>query len=108
MPIHKDHVCGMQVEEAEAAGQSEHEGETYYVCSTSCKDKFDQSPDDYTSNKTESAGNSCPALFSYLSGLRIAVALSIKAGLKMKDMKHTRNMRSMYVNLAIMAILSFI
>ncbi len=49
MATQKDPVCGMQVEEAEAAGQSEHEGETYYFCSTSCKDKFDQSPDDYTS-----------------------------------------------------------
>ena len=47
MAEHKDPVCGMQVEEAEAAGQSEHEGTTYYFCSTSCKDRFDKSPEDY-------------------------------------------------------------
>ena len=44
-----DPVCGMQVEESEAAGQSEYEGKTFYFCSTGCKDKFDNSPDDYTS-----------------------------------------------------------
>lgn len=49
MAEHKDPICGMQVEESQAAGQSEHEGRTYYFCSTSCKDKFDQSPEDYTS-----------------------------------------------------------
>lgn len=48
MATHKDPICGMQVEESEAAGQSEHEGRTYYFCSTSCKDTFDQSPEDYT------------------------------------------------------------
>ena len=49
MATHKDPICGMQVEEAEAAGQSDYEGRTYYFCSTSCKDKFDESPEDYTS-----------------------------------------------------------
>lgn len=47
MAEHKDPVCGMQVEEADAAGQSEHEGKTYYFCSTACKDRFDQNPADY-------------------------------------------------------------
>ena len=48
MATHKDPICGMQVEEAEAAGQSDYEGRTYYFCSTSCKGKFDESPEDYT------------------------------------------------------------
>lgn len=30
MATHKDPICGMDVEESEAAGQSEHEGTTYY------------------------------------------------------------------------------
>lgn len=47
MTTHKDPVCGMEVEESEAAGQSEHEGRTYYFCSTACKDRFDASPEDY-------------------------------------------------------------
>lgn len=49
MATHKDPVCGMQVEEAAAAGQTEHEGTTYYFCSTACMDKFEASPEDYTS-----------------------------------------------------------
>lgn len=48
MATHKDPICGMQVEESEAAGQSEHEGRTYYFCSTSCKEKFDEIPEAYT------------------------------------------------------------
>lgn len=49
MNQHTDPVCGMQVEESEAAGQSEHQGRTYYFCSSGCKDKFDANPEDYTS-----------------------------------------------------------
>lgn len=43
-----DPVCGMQIEESEAAGQSEHEGRTYYFCSASCKGKFEERPEEYT------------------------------------------------------------
>ncbi len=42
-----DPVCGMQVEEAEAAGQAEHEGRTYYFCSSGCKSKFEANPAEY-------------------------------------------------------------
>lgn len=41
---HKDPVCGMQIEAANAAGQSEYEGQTIYFCSTGCKQKFDANP----------------------------------------------------------------
>jgi Cu+-exporting ATPase len=34
----------MQVDEQNAAGKSEHKGNTYYFCSTSCKTRFDQNP----------------------------------------------------------------
>ena len=47
MATHKDPVCGMQVEESEAAGNAVYEGTTYYFCSTSCKEKFETSPEDY-------------------------------------------------------------
>jgi P-type Cu+ transporter len=43
-----DPVCGMQVDEQKAAGNSEHEGQTYYFCSTVCKTRFDQNPEQYT------------------------------------------------------------
>ena len=48
----KDPVCGMQVNEPQAAGTSEYQGETYYFCSPSCKRQFDQNPERYTSEGT--------------------------------------------------------
>jgi YHS domain-containing protein len=37
----KDPVCGMDVETATAAGQTEYKGQTYYFCGSKCKEKFD-------------------------------------------------------------------
>lgn len=42
-----DPVCGMQVEEKEAAGQAQYQGRTYFFCSSGCKVKFDQDPQRY-------------------------------------------------------------
>jgi Cu+-exporting ATPase len=47
----QDPVCGMTVEPNQAAGQSEHEGETYYFCSKDCKRAFDQNPSSYVGNQ---------------------------------------------------------
>ena len=47
MTTHKDPICEMQVEESEAAGQSESDGETYYFCSLGYKAKFDADPSEY-------------------------------------------------------------
>lgn len=44
---HTDPVCGMQVDERQAAARSDHRGQTYYFCSQGCKDKFDQNPEQY-------------------------------------------------------------
>ena len=35
----KDPICGMEVDEKTAL-RLEHEGETYYFCSPSCRDRF--------------------------------------------------------------------
>jgi Cu+-exporting ATPase len=43
----KDPVCGMDVDEKNAAGKSEHAGVTYYFCSPGCKVRFDQNPQKY-------------------------------------------------------------
>jgi YHS domain-containing protein len=43
----KDPVCGMEVEAATAAGQSEKNGQKYYFCSTHCKERFDLNPLQY-------------------------------------------------------------
>jgi YHS domain-containing protein len=43
----KDPVCGMQVDESKAAGQSVYQRKTFYFCSAGCKAKFDQNPAQY-------------------------------------------------------------
>lgn len=43
----RDPVCGMEVDERHAAGQSEYKGKTHYFCSSGCKAAFDQDPERY-------------------------------------------------------------
>ncbi len=43
----KDSVCGMTIDAESAAGKSEYEGETYYFCSSACKEKFDANPAEF-------------------------------------------------------------
>ena len=45
--MEKDVVCGMQVDRAKAAGQSQYQGKTYYFCSNGCKAKFDANPSQF-------------------------------------------------------------
>jgi len=47
----KDPVCGMDINPKPAAAKSEQGGQTYYFCSTDCKQKFDQNPQAYTAKK---------------------------------------------------------
>ena len=54
MGTHADPVCGMKVDEPEAAAQSTHEGNTYYFCSQGCKNAFDQNPEKYVSKEVGS------------------------------------------------------
>ena len=42
-----DVVCGLKIDPAKAAGQSQYKGKTYYFCSASCKAKFDANPQQY-------------------------------------------------------------
>ncbi len=42
-----DPVCGVQVEEQDAAGLSEHQGTTYYFHSEECLSTFNQHPEQY-------------------------------------------------------------
>lgn len=50
---HTDPVCGMQVEEQNAAGQSEYKEQTYYFCNEGCKQKFDENPEAYVSESED-------------------------------------------------------
>src|SRR5262245_57162267 len=43
----KDPVCGMEVDQAQAAATTSF-GSRFYFCSPSCKTAFDQSPDEYS------------------------------------------------------------
>lgn len=57
----KDPVCGMDIETASAAGQTEYKGQTYYFCNLQCKEKFDRKPEQYLSKPagTPKAGPGC-------------------------------------------------
>jgi len=41
----KDPVCGMDVEEEEAAATYEYKGKTYSFCAVGCKEKFARDPE---------------------------------------------------------------
>jgi len=51
--MHKDPVCGMQVNEKTAAGKSEYKGKTYYFCSPGCKSTFDKDPARFAATSPE-------------------------------------------------------
>lgn len=42
-----DPVCGMNIDEKQSAGKSDYQGQTFYFCSSSCKQKFDLNPQSY-------------------------------------------------------------
>ena len=42
-----DPVCGMEVDERSAEEKSTYQGQTYYFCSSDCREEFDSSPDEY-------------------------------------------------------------
>lgn len=42
-----DPVCGMTIEQSDAAGQATHKGVTYYFCSRACHERFEAEPDEY-------------------------------------------------------------
>jgi YHS domain-containing protein len=50
----KDPVCGMTVDPQQAGAEALCEGKTYYFCSTSCRDKFEQAPEKYVGASAQS------------------------------------------------------
>ena len=44
---HTDPVCGMQVTDYTAAGQTTYKDQTYYFCSLADKEAFDKNPEKY-------------------------------------------------------------
>lgn len=53
----RDPVCGMDVDEGQAAATSEYMGTTYYFCSKGCKQAFDQNPQQYVQNANADSGD---------------------------------------------------
>ncbi|HJS52366.1 MAG TPA: YHS domain-containing protein [Pyrinomonadaceae bacterium] len=51
----KDPVCGMEIDSEDTPAQSEFAGRTYYFCATECKEKFDADPQQFASERGESA-----------------------------------------------------
>jgi P-type Cu+ transporter len=52
-----DPVCGMEIKAQPAFGKREHNGETYYFCSQSCVDQFDQDSRRYMTMSATTAFN---------------------------------------------------
>ncbi|MFQ5846532.1 MAG: YHS domain-containing protein [Candidatus Methylomirabilales bacterium] len=46
----KDPVCGMQVDEVQAAATAVYQGKTYYFCSSGCKATFEKNPGKYAAS----------------------------------------------------------
>ena len=57
----KDPVCAMDVETDTAAGRTDYSGQTYYFCSSQCKEKFDLNPQQYVgkSGDRPKSGHGC-------------------------------------------------
>jgi Cu+-exporting ATPase len=47
MAMVEDLVCGMRIDNEEAAGTLEYKGKTYYFCSQACHDAFEADPPSY-------------------------------------------------------------
>jgi len=57
----KDPVCGMMVDPARAAAQTEHDGTTYYFCCPHCAEKFKANPQTYlTGEAAEGRAHQAP------------------------------------------------
>jgi Cu+-exporting ATPase len=61
-----DPVCGMTIDPAEAAGQFEYRGKTYYFCHPSCLERFQAAPGDFVSD----AGAAKPPVPAVVPGAR--------------------------------------
>ena len=42
-----DPVCGMTIDEKESAFQTQFAGKKYFFCSETCRDEFEDRPDEY-------------------------------------------------------------
>jgi YHS domain-containing protein len=52
----RDPVCGMEVDEQQAAATAEYQGTIYYFCAPGCKRAFEKEPEKYIANTTQMSG----------------------------------------------------
>ncbi len=57
----RDPVCGMTVDAAAAAGHASYAGREYHFCSTGCRDKFTESPNDFLDQDSAPPGGHRPS-----------------------------------------------
>ena len=53
----RDPVCGMEVDEQQAAATAEHNGTTYYFCAPGCKKAFEKDPHKYVHDSDDPAAH---------------------------------------------------
>jgi len=51
--VFKDPVCGMEVSYKNAPAVLEHKGKIYCFCAETCRDKFENDPDQYLSKRAK-------------------------------------------------------
>ncbi len=56
-----DPVCGMTIDPADAVGQVDHEGHTYYFCNESCLERFRGNPREFLEPSASPAAPAAPA-----------------------------------------------
>ena len=57
----RDPVCGMDVDEQQAAATAEYQGTIYYFCAPACKKAFEKEPEKYLPNAAQMGGEERPA-----------------------------------------------
>lgn len=57
----KDPVCGMQLDETQAAVKTDYEGKTYFFCCAHCRRTFEADPQKYAalSPQAKAPGGGC-------------------------------------------------
>ena len=51
-----DPVCGMSIESGKAAATEQYQGQTFYFCSSRCRDTFKANPAQYASKASRASG----------------------------------------------------
>lgn len=73
----KDPVCGMEVSKGSEAVAMEYLGKEYFFCAQSCKEKFENSPEDYIKPESKIESNQGVLKTAVPSGTRDGERLNL-------------------------------